>query len=390
MRWYLLLLAPLLYGGVLTSTKEKEIQLERQKAQVQASKLETSWIDPIRLSYLYQKGDQFPNQLLENFTISIDQPIFKSLGIWEAIRYARAKRGESLQGVELKRKELIASVYKLAFTIKRLQLQYRKNIYALDNAKIDVEVKKESYKSGELDGTFLNDAILKKNTIALTLLDLRQRIEESKRKLHDLSDLSVDRIKLPTLKLLPLDRFVRDNLALHQAKSAQRSAKHFKNMTISRYLPSISLFVHYNYQKSQGSLYAPGFSYMDHFYTYGLKVAMPLDINAYKEIESAKVDYLRSLNKRLDLLRQKRDLYREILKKLQILDRKIALTKEDIDLYKELLEDTKKRYEAGEKTIYDLQTMKNSLEQKRVDLEIFAIDKQLLLLELYKEVSDEI
>jgi len=116
---------------------------------------------------------------------------------------------------------------------------------------------------------------------------------------------------------------------------------------------------------------------------------MPLfDINSFKEIESAKIDYLKAKNILEDKRRQKSNLYWQIQKSLQIINKKIELTKEDIKLYSALLKDTEDRYKAGEKTLYDLETIKNSLEQKRLDLKIFKIDRQLLLLDLYKEVSD--
>ena len=52
------------------------------------------------------------------------------------------------------------------------------------------------------------------------------------------------------------------------------------------------------------------------------------------------------------------------------------------------MEDTKARLQAGEKTLYDLKIMQNSLQQKRLDMKIFAIEEQILLLELYKRMSD--
>ena len=388
--WLLLAAAALLADEqVLSTLKQKELQIDEKKAKVEASKLETSWINPINMSYTYQKGDQFPNQESQNFVISIDQPIFKSLGIWEAIKYAKAKRGESLSGVELKKKELIAQVYKLAYTYKKQQLLLAKQRLALENARIDVEVKKEQYLSGELDGTFLDNAILKKNQLALSLIDLKQNLEDTKKALTDLSDRKPEAIKLPHLQLIPKESFLLNNMEMQKAKKSQEAARHFKNMTISRYLPSLSLFYNYNYQKSVGSLFFPGFSYSDHFSTYGFRLTMPLfDINSFKEIESAKLDYIKTKVQLLDKKRELANLFTNVQKKLQLLQKKVELTKEDIRLYESLVKDTKARLAAGEKTIYDLKTMQNSLKQKRLDMQIFAIDEQMLLLDLYKRMSD--
>jgi outer membrane protein TolC len=388
--WALFVAAALIAGDApLSSLKKEELRLERKKAETEASKLETSWINPINMSYTYQKGNQFPNQEFQNFVISLDQPIFKSLGIWEAIKYARAKRGESLSAVEQKRKELLSQVYLLAFTYKKELLLLQKQELALQNARIDVEVKREQYLSGELDGTFLDSAILKKNQLALSLIDLKQNLEDTKRELANLSDLSPEEIKLPHLKLVPKNEFLGKNLELRKEKKSRQAARHFKNMTISRYLPSLSLFYNYNYQKSLGSQFFPQFQYSDHYSTYGFRLSMPLfDINSFKEIESAKLDFLKSEVLLLDKRREQDNLFKNIKKRLELLRKKMELTKEDVKLYESLVEDTKARLEAGEKTLYDLKTMQNSLKQKRLDMKIFAIEEQILLLELYKRMSD--
>ncbi len=389
-KWLLIAATALLADEqIISDLKRKELQLEAKKAKVEASKLETSWINPINMSYTYQKGDQFPNQRFENFVISIDQPIFKSLGIWEAIKYAKAKRGESLAGVERKKKELIAQVYKLAFTYKKQKLLLAKQRLALENARIDVKVKKEQYLSGELDSTFLDNAILKKNQLALSLFDIKQNIEETKKALRDISDLEPQKIELPDIRLMKREDFVAKNIEIKQDKEAKNAAKHFKNMTIARYLPQISLYYNYNYQKMRGSQFFPEFQYSDHFSTYGVRISMPLfDINSFKNIESTKLDFLKSQVALQDKKRSLQNLYDKALRTLAIIDKKLELTREDMLLYERLVQDTKDRLEAGEKTIYDLKTMQNSLEQKRIDLKIFEIDKQILLLDLYKRMSD--
>jgi len=132
----------------------------------------------------------------------------------------------------------------------------------------------------------------------------------------------------------------------------------------------------------------PSFEYKDSFYTYGFHISMPLfDINSFKNIELAKLNYLKSSLQLLDKKREEKNLYRAIFKKLGHIDKKISLTYEDLKLYSSLLNQTKELFKAGEKTKYDVMTMQNSLNSRRLDLKIFDMDRQILLLELYKKMG---
>ncbi len=375
--------------GFLSNLKLQELNLSRQKALIEAKKLRDSWINPIQMSYLYQRGDQFPNQRFENFTISVDQPIFKSGGIYKAITYAAAKKRESLLGVRLSKKELIAQVLELLYKRKKLLFQIKKQQLLTKNARLDVLMKKEQYLSNTLDSTFLDNAILQKNRNELALLELKQSLAQLDERLKSLSDIDPNAISLPTFSLLPQKRFLHSNLALKRADAAIAGAKDFYGMSIARYLPQVSLQASYNYQKMRGSLYFPGYSYSDHFFVYGVRLSMPLfDINALKNIELAKIDLLKSKNSLAQLRREKRALFERIQRELALIAKKIELAKEDERLYAKLLEDTKERVEAGEKTLYDEEIMQNSLQTKRLDQKIYELDRQILLLQLYKELDD--
>ena len=69
---------------------------------------------------------------------------------------------------------------------------------------------------------------------------------------------------------------------------------------------------------------------------------------------------------------------------IKIGDKKIKLSLESKELYEKLLVDTQKLYEAGYKTKYDVDTLKNSLKIAELDSKIYEIDKQYELLNLYE------
>jgi len=63
------------------------------------------------------------------------------------------------------------------------------------------------------------------------------------------------------------------------------------------------------------------------------------------------------------------------------------MARKDEALYRRLLKSTKNFVTAGEKTKLDIQTMRNSLEMKKLDRRIYYMDKQLQLLKLYAKVA---
>jgi outer membrane protein TolC len=132
----------------------------------------------------------------------------------------------------------------------------------------------------------------------------------------------------------------------------------------------------------------PSFEYKDYYNLYGLRFAMPLfDINSFKNIEIAKLNHIKS-NLLLEYKKKEEsNLYEMILKRVEIVKEKIFLANEDLKLYKSLLKSTKEQFKGGEKTIYDVEIMENSLKTKEIDKEIYDIDMQLLLLELYKKME---
>ncbi len=373
----------------LSPIKEQSLDLDKNRSIIEAKKLRDSWINPVTMSYTYQKGNQFPNQKLENFTISVDQPIFKSGGIWAAIKYADAKKSEALGSVELNRKALIARVVELAMNYRKLSYQIERQKLRLENARIDVATKRENYLHGTIDSTYLNNAIIQKNQIEIALIELKEQLLKTQEQLRTLSDIDPKSVRLPHFTLIPKERFEGQNIALAQKRSAKRAAKYNRYMQVARYLPSLSLFANYNYQSMKGSLYFPGYSYKDHYSTYGVRLSMPLfDINAFRNIEEAKIDYLQSGLELAQAKREREELYKRVAKELELIDKKIAIAKQNRDLYARLYAQTRDQYRAGEKTDYDLQTMRNSLASSELDLKIYELDKQLLLLQLYKEMHD--
>ena len=169
--------------------------------------------------------------------------------------------------------------------------------------------------------------------------------------------------------------------------------RYAKDVTVAKYLPRISVVAGYNWDKSENQQFGntgAGFSGETDYYNYGLRASMPLDINTFRDVEVSKVEYLKSKVVIEDKKRELIAIYEQVMQNIENFDKKKSLSVENKDIYEKLLSDTKKLFEAGYKTEYDVALLENSVEIQKIDLKVFEIDKQLELLTLYEMYKHEI
>jgi len=204
-----------------------------------------------------------------------------------------------------------------------------------------------------------------------------------------LSDADYKNISIPHLEFINSEEFLKHNIVLKQKEAEIAKTKEFKNVTIAKYLPSLNFTAGYTWAKSAGQGFETGGKFINtsnelSYYNYGFQVSMPLDYNTLRDIESAKVDYLKSQVVSEDKRRELHALFEQVMHNIQNYDKKISLSNENIKLYSKLLKDTKDLYKAGYKTQYDVETLQNSLKIQNIDSKLFELDKQLALLTLYE------
>ncbi|WP_201352967.1 TolC family protein [Hydrogenimonas urashimensis] len=399
LRWALcsLLAVSVLQAGeadeLLSALKRKSLALQHEKNRADSGELEFSWVNAVTLSYTDSRSEQFDTtQRRREFAIVVDQPIFKSGGIWYAVKYAKATRHVGDLLIETQRRQLIKQVVATLFNFKKNAYQIEKQKLMIENDRLDIERKKEQYLSGDLDSGFLDQAILKKNQDTLNLYVLEDTKAQLQKRFDDLSDADPSTIKLPRFTLMDKETFLKNHIDLARQKEEIDQKNYFNTMTWARYMPTLSVQASYvkpyenNYFFSGGNVY----DLTDDYYTYGFRLSMPLDIKSYYTIESTKVDYLNAKVKLSDSRREADNTYVATLKRLKVLDRMIELSKSDEVLYSSLVKSTKEKVDAGEMTMYDLQTMQNSKRIRQLDQKIFDLDKQLVLLDLYEKSYESV
>ena len=379
-------------SDILSKNKKLLFEYEFKINDAQSDKLRKSWINPIMLRYNRDYSEQFGDKTIKtgSFSISINQPIFKSGGIYYAIKYADALRGVNAAQIALKKRQMIADAVKLLFEIKKSILKIKKLTYQIKKDEIEIRQRRESYQAGLIDSSFLDQALLKKNQDEASLVELQIVKKEFEEKFSLLSDKNPYKLKLPRLTLLDKNTYIRKNLELERERFKAIKEEYNAKITWAKYLPTLSVHARYNDEDINPLFAQTGSGLKEKYRTYGFTFSMPLDINMFADTEASKVSALKAKTELIEKQKQIDKEYHILQKKLRVIDKKIALAKKNEALYRNLYRLTKNLAKAGEKTKYDVEMMYLSLQIKKLDQQIYRIDRQIELLKLYAKVKNAI
>lgn len=372
----------------ISKNKLQQFNYDYQKNEAESSKLRDSWIAPLSLSYSHTTSEPYDSeQVSQNAAIRMDQPIFQSGGIYYGIKFANASKKYADYSIDVAKRKMIKDTIALLMQIKQSDLRIARQTLQIKNSEINLEQQKEQYLNGQLDSGFLDNAIIERNFVIQNLYDMQTSKERLISSFNTLSDLNYETTKVPYLDFISEEEFLEHNIVLKMADSETEKNDYNKNVTIAAYLPRVSVTAGYLWNKNENNKFSettPTFSEEKDYYNYGLSVTMPLSINTFRDIESAKIDFLKSNVVKEDRIVQLRALFTQVMQNLENIEKKINLSGENKEIYIKLLEDTKDLYSAGYKTSYDVELLKNSVEIAKLDSKIFEIDKQLELLTLYE------
>lgn len=372
----------------LSALKKEQIDIDKMIDAKKSTNLTYDWINPVVASYSYSVNDQYSQENKSRyFRISLDQPIFKSGGIYFAIKYSNASKTFSELATSLKEQNLIKSLYDSVLNLQRIDLQIQKLELQIANSQMDIVRKKEQFESGLIDSSFLDSAILSKSVQEQLLLDNEQRRFSLLQGFKNLCDVDYKEVTLPYFVMVDKKEFIVKNLELQSAKAQKIQARYLKNMTISNYLPTFSLFGEYSNRKDSFRL----FQQNNESKNYGLRVSMPiLDVNRGRNIEIKKLEYLKSQIVLKDRAKEIENSFKTFENAIEILGKRKVLAQNDEVLYASLVRVAKDGLRAGEKTRMDVDTLVNSQAIAGLDVEIFTTEIQSKFLELYAKMSDEI
>jgi len=327
-----------------------------------------------KFSYLYKDKSSVYNQ----YSITIDQPIFKFGGIYYGIKFAKIKYKTNKLKINKEKKELIIQAIKLAYEIKSLLYEKKKVLLNIKNKEIELAMYEKILESGYISSLDIDDLLVELSEAKEKLYDIKINL---KQKIHQFKQISYKnpyKIKLPKLKLISKNKFLKNNYNLQLAKKNIELSKYRKKMVSAKYLPTISVSLEY------GKISSHNTNYRSNYKEIGLKMTMPISASKKYDKEIAKLEYLIS---KLELINTKNETlnsYESIKNSFLLYNKKRQLIKEQLRIYNKLLRKIKKLQKAGEKNNLDLITVQNYIQIKKYDLKILNMQKQILLLELYK------
>lgn len=367
--------------SILSSDRQKSIELNIEQTMEDSDKLKNDWINPITYKYIQLYDVGTGDYDTARSYVSVSQPIFRSGGIYSAIKYAYAMEKYKGLNVELQKQNMIKEALNLLFQIEKNKFNISKQELLVRNSEIEVERKREQVMSGILDSSDLDNAILELNAKRNTLLELEYAKDELINSFANFSDNSYSEFTLPQFTMISKDEFESKNINLQIAKSDINVKNYLKGVTAAAYLPSINFTYDYTKYHDDG-----GYSgYTDDTY-YGINISIPLNINTFNAISSAKIDYLQSKIEYNNQVKIEQNYIRSKFSKIQMLDKKLQIAKNDLVLYDKLLTQVVELTSVGMKTKSDIETFQNSKKIKSIDIKIHNLEKQIELLDVYAKL----
>jgi outer membrane protein len=379
------LIASLSLASVLSDTKDKIFNSEINKTKEDSNALKNSWISPAKINMSYTKNTQ--NKVTSDIkTIQIvwNQDIFRSGGIYYAIKYAKYLGIYNLDLIKQQKLGLIKQVFSLKTKILRDRLLLKQQELKLANLEINVKVTKDNYLAGNADISDMNNILVQRDTQKMANLNLKQQIQNE---IKELKKLTNKNFELKEFPLITKDEYIKQNIVIKTLNAKSKSDYAKAKTTTASYLPKITAnfqAAHSDYDSEIDTQ-----DYSDKPWSAGLTLSIPLDINYKANIQSAKINYLKS---KLDINDKKNELsqkYDEVIENINILKEKIKIAKQIKKSYETLYDVVKEQFNAGLKTTYDVQSLKNSLQIQNLEVEIQKYNITLQKIDLYFDVNEK-
>jgi outer membrane protein len=369
---------------LLSNEKQNILKQNKIMYESEYEKLSTDWLAPLNLngSYSYDKSAQ-GNYHSQTGTLwaSISQDIFRSGGITYQIRYADTK----------KQLEATNHQKQIAFYHEQLfisLLNYRKNRILLEqsskrleNKEIEIFIKRQLFENGKVDITELNSALVEKSGEQKNRASIEYSLTEQRYEIAKISDINPDIFNLPMFELIEKERYLSDQFDLAISRAQSNTLKNLYDITSSRYLPSLALNATYGYRDYEPKELSG--AYRGDYYTAGVQLTMPLSYNGSATIQEAQANYLKEAAKTADKKRELNAQYALVFEKIQSYRDYISITSKNLLLYDELIRVLQAGVNAGTKTGYDLQTLKNTKTIEELEIKINEINIQIEFAKLH-------
>lgn len=371
----------------LLLSPEKENYFKQQQNQIDATyeKLRYDWLSPINLkaSSIYEKSASFgAKDTRQSLSAGIAQDIFRSGGITYSIDYAHAKKESDTLALGKEIAGITQQLMNAVLTYRKNEISLKQSDLKLKNAQIEIFLKRKQYEAGDIDITFLNNALMNQSNELKNNTALRYALAQQKFEAAKLTDLPIDSVDVPMYSLTQKETFLEEGWNIRYAKALAQSAAQQYGQIKSSYLPKLTLIADVGYQRYDG-LSTASADYGGNYYDTGLQLSMPLAYNSSAASQEAQTAYLKQQAQSADTKRQMDALYDQTVALVESYKQTIAITQNNLNYYDELLGATKAAVNAGYKAGYDLQTLQNTRSIEELEIQINEINIQIQLSQLH-------
>ncbi|MDD2829640.1 MAG: TolC family protein [Sulfuricurvum sp.] len=374
----------------LSPQKRSLIQHQQEIIDAENEKLRTNWISPINLmgSYTYDKSASGSyHSDTENFSASLSQDIFRSGGITYQIEYADAKkRGDSIL-LNQQIASLNAQIFSSLLSYKKTALQCEQSKARLANKEIEIFIKRQLYEAGKSDITELNNALMDKSNEQKNYVLLTYTLADYRYEIAKISDINPDTFPLPIFKLIDKEDYLKSEWNIQAAYAQNETLENLYEVTKSNYLPKISLNADAGYRDYNPRELSGGYS--GNFYSGGISMSIPITYNRSATIQQSKATAMEQTALIQDKRRELDASYNQTLERLKNYRSYIEIISKNLTLYDELIGATKAGVDAGVKTGYDFQTLKNTKSIEEIEIKINEINIQIELSKLHFSMNKE-
>ncbi|MDK2062390.1 TolC family protein [Aliarcobacter butzleri] len=376
---YCFLFSSLLFANeksneVLMPLKNEIRDLETKSIEEKKEVNKYEWLNDLNISLSQSKDDE--NIKTKDYSLNLNQKILDFGGISSQIDYANNLFKQEALKIKMENFEDLNTLYKNFIDLKINDINILQNDLNIKNSEIEVDIKKSQYRNGQSDISDLNDAIMKKNLLEDSKMNLKLNKVIYENDIKKLTSYELNNLNIPSISLISKDIFLeKSTKKLYANLESQVSQNEYKK-TKSKYLPALNLTGAVGYQDSTTKE-------SQDYYNYGASITMPLNYTFSNDIEYSKLVYLQNRKKEELTSIELEKVYDSSIETIKQFENRINLALNDIKLYEELLELNQEEFNAGFKADEDVQTLKNSKEIRKLDIEKYKLNIKKELLYIY-------
>ncbi|MFW3412990.1 TolC family protein [Aliarcobacter butzleri] len=376
---YCFLFSSLLFANeksneVLMPLKNEIRDLETKSIEEKKEVNKYEWLNNLNISLSQSKDDE--NIKTKDYSLNLNQKIVDFGGISSQIDYANNLFKQEALKIKMENFEDLNTLYKNFIDLKINDINILQNDLNIKNSEIEVDIKKSQYRNGQSDISDLNDAIMKKNLLEDSKMNLKLNKVIYENDIKKLTSYEINNLSIPSISLISKDIFLeKSTKKLYANLESQVSQNEYKK-TKSKYLPALNLTGAVGYQDSTTKK-------SQDYYNYGASITMPLNYTFSNDIEYSKLVYLQNRKKEELTSIELEKVYDSSIETIKQFENRINLALNDIKLYEELLELNQEEFNAGFKADEDVQTLKNSKEIRKLDIEKYKLNIKKELLYIY-------